>query len=340
MDDEDTSKVTYKIREIAYDIIKRHSSGIRYSELVNIIHRENPGFNLRTIHAQISGLRNHKDYKDKLEQTPRIYKLKINLENHEAINESGEKDKSVSEKFDEELFYGQFADFLRDDLSECTLSKTVGKNKRYKKWFTPDVFGYYKVNTTSSFNKDPELVAGELKVTTKYEKLVIASGQATPYLLYCHKSYIAVPEDSEAEALDRIEALCISFDIGLLLFNRNGPQTSEFKIRNRAIRHEPNSAFLNEIGTQLIDFLEEKGKKRGGNIVGESTSTTHLHILIKDLRNKTPEREELMGKYLNGSVFPEEISFQNVFTLINALVLSGKTNNFSLQKHIKRDRNV
>ncbi len=256
MEDKDTTKVTYKIRERAYEIIESRPSGLRYSELVDAIHRENPEFNIGTIHKVIWDLRNHKDYKDKLDPTPRIYKLKSSLENPEPTNETFEMKKAGSGKHDEEEFYDQFAKFLRYDLDECNLSKPVGKSKLFRKWETPDVFGYQKIKTTSSFQKHPELVAGELKVETKYDELITAFGQAASYLLFCHKSYVAVPDDSDADGLARLEALCINFGIGLLLFNRNDPQAPEFKIRNRSQRHEPNFVYLNEVGVKLVNFIE------------------------------------------------------------------------------------
>ena len=249
--------ITRQIRKRAYEIIKERPSGIRYSELVNIISKENPNFNLNTIYTQISDLRKHKDYKDKLSQVPRIY---IAIEYEGNLNPPGEivaETNTEQTKHREEEFYNQFANFLRDDLNECTLARALGNSRFQFKWGTPDVVGYYKVRTTSSFQKHPELVSGELKVDTRYDALITAFGQAASYLLFCHRSYIAVPEDSVPEGLDRLENLCISFGIGLLLFDNKDPNKVEFKIRNRAQRHEPNIVYFNDVGAQIINFLED-----------------------------------------------------------------------------------
>lgn len=255
--DDNIVGVTRKIRERAYEIIRARASGIRYSELVDIISKENPSFNLNTIYAQISDLRKHKDYKDKLEQIPRIYRAKeSSIRSSDFEGESPQDFTPISKRHDEYEFYDQFAVFLTENLSECTLAKAMGDSKYQMKWGTPDVVGYYKVRTTSSFQKHPELVAGELKVDTKYDALITGFGQAASYLLFSHKSYLAVPEDAVADGLDRIETLCISFGIGLLLFDRSDPETVEFKIRNRAQRHEPSIVYFNDIGSRIIDFLE------------------------------------------------------------------------------------
>lgn len=256
--DENNVGVTKRIRQRAYEIIKERPSGIRYSELVDIISKENPNFNLNTIYTQISDLRKHKDYRDRLSQIPRIYITRDNEKNLNSIVEADADLTNGQTKHREEEFYDQFAIFLKDNLNECTLAKAMGNSRFQVKWGTPDVVGYYKVRTTSSFPKHPELVAGELKVETRYDALITAFGQAASYLLFSHKSYIAVPEDSVPEGLDRIENLCISFGIGLLLFDRTDPQKVEFKIRNRAQRHEPNIVYFNDVGAQIIDYLEER----------------------------------------------------------------------------------
>ncbi|MEM0134326.1 MAG: hypothetical protein QXU18_03750 [Thermoplasmatales archaeon] len=255
---ENSVGITKKIRERAYEIIKKRPTGIRYSELVDIIHTENPEFNLNTIHSQISGLRNHKDYKDKLSPVPRIYITIENEKNPIPSDEIVHEIDSGLKRHREEEFYHQFAIFLKDNLNECTIAKAMGNSKFTFKWSTPDVVGYYKVPTTSSFQKHPELVAGELKVDTAYNALITAFGQAASYLLFCHKSYIAVPEDADADGLDRLENLCILFGIGLLLFDTRDPSKVEFKIRNRAQRHEPNIYYFNNIGSHIINFLEEE----------------------------------------------------------------------------------
>jgi hypothetical protein len=254
--EESNKDITRRIRERAYEIIKERPSGIRYSELVNKIIKENSNFNINTVNAQIADLRNHKDYKDKLSQVPRIY-MAIEYETSPNLpSKNVAESKTESTRHHEKEFYEQFANFLKDDLSECTVARAMGDSRLQFKWSTPDVVGYYKVRTASSFQGHPELVAGELKVDTRPDALITAFGQAASYLLFCHKSYIAVPEDSDSRALDRLENLCISFGIGLLLFDDKDPNKVEFKIRNRAQRHEPNIVYFNDDGAKITNFLE------------------------------------------------------------------------------------
>ena len=197
--------------------------------MVDIISKENSNFNLNTIYTQISDLRKHKDYRERLSQIPRIYITRENEKNLNSMVEAEADSTNGQTKHREEEFYDQFAIFLKDNLNECTLAKAMRNSRFQVKWGTPDVVGYYKVRTTSSFPKPPELIAGELKIETRYDALIIAFGQATSYLLFSHKSYLAVPEDSVPEGLNRIENLCISFGIGLLLFDRTDPEKVEFK---------------------------------------------------------------------------------------------------------------
>ncbi|QRF74639.1 hypothetical protein Thermo_00124 [Thermoplasmatales archaeon] len=258
--EESTKGVTRRIRERAYEIIKERPSGIRYSELVDMISKENPSFNLNTIYTQISDLRKHRDYKDKLSQVPRIYIAKKYETSPNLRSKNVEEPKPEQKRHREEEFYEQFANFLRDDLTECTVAKPYGNSRIQHKWSTPDVVGYYRVSITSSFPKDPELVAGELKVDTGYDTLITAFGQAASYLLFSHRSYIAVPEDSDANGLEALENLCILFGIGLLLFDNKDPNEVEFRIRNRAQRHEPNIVYFNDYGVKIINFLEGGSK--------------------------------------------------------------------------------
>ena len=254
--EESNKDITRRIREKAYEIIKERPSGIRFSELVNKIIKEKPDFNINTVNAQIANLRNHKDYKDKLSQVPRIY-MAIEYENNPNLpSKNVAESESNSTKHYEKEFYEPFANFLKNDLEECTLVRVMGNSRLRFKWSTPDVVGYWMEKTTSRYQNPPELVAGELKTDTKYDQLIEAFGQAASYLLFCHKSYIAVPEDSDSRALDRLENLCISFGIGLLLFDDKDPNKVEFKIRNRAQRHEPNIVYFNDDGAKITNFLE------------------------------------------------------------------------------------
>ncbi|HII83214.1 MAG TPA: hypothetical protein HA269_08155 [Ferroplasma sp.] len=254
---ESNKDITRRIREKAYEIIKERPSGIRFSELVNVIIKENPDFNINTINAQIANLRNHKDYKDKLSQIPGIY-MAIEYENNPNLpSKNVAESETNSIKHYEKEFYEPFANFLKGDLNECTAAKDMGNSRLQFKWSTPDVVGYSKVKTTSGFKSHPELVACELKVETTYDALIKAFAQAVSYLLFCHKSYIAVPEDTPLNALTRLENLCILFGIGLILFDRTDPNKPEFKIRNRALRHEPNIFSLNDEGVKITNFIDE-----------------------------------------------------------------------------------
>lgn len=257
--DEIDKNITKQIREKAYEIIKERPSGIRFSELVSIIRDENPNFNISTINAQVSYLRKHEDYKDKLSQAPKIYKAIKYETDPNFLGKTAAESKKKQTKYDEKDFYESFANFLADDLRECSKVRTLGNSKFMHKWSTPDVVGYYSVERGAAYPKDPEIVAGELKTKKEYKDLITAFGQAVSYLLFSHKSYIAVPEDSDPEGREALETLCSSFGIGLLFFDDKDSSRGDFKIRHRARRHEPNIVYFNDFGVKIIRYIE-KGK--------------------------------------------------------------------------------
>jgi hypothetical protein len=55
-----------------------------------------------------------------------------------------------------------------------------------------------------------------------------------------------VSRDSPEEDIARLDALCLIFGIGLILFNAKNPAMPEFDIRVRAARHEPDMFYVNQ----------------------------------------------------------------------------------------------
>ncbi len=65
------------------------------------------------------------------------------------------------------------------------------------------------------------------------------------------------------EDQNRIEALCILFGVGLILFDLN-PQDPNFRIRVRAQRYNPDMFYANEFASKLRDTNKEAFKKLFG----------------------------------------------------------------------------
>ncbi|MGB9797304.1 MAG: hypothetical protein ACPLSK_01670, partial [bacterium] len=89
-------------------------------------------------------------------------------------------------------FYQPFADYLVNDLEECTKAVPLGGNKFGDKWGTPDVIGVYKFSEFDPVKPPIEVVSVEIKVDTS--QLITAFGQACAYKLFSHKVYLVIPK--------------------------------------------------------------------------------------------------------------------------------------------------
>ena len=54
-----------------------------------------------------------------------------------------------------------------------------------------------------------------------------------------------IPNHAAAEDLARLESLCITCGLGLILFNSHDPANPDFAIRVRAVRTEPDMFYVN-----------------------------------------------------------------------------------------------
>ena len=104
-----------------------------------------------------------------------------------------------------------------------------------KKWGTPDVVGVYKPLASHRIKFDIELISAEIKIDPLQP--VVAFGQAAAYRLFSAKSYVVMPESISEEDYSRLEALCILFGIGLVLFKLDVEDPdSRFALGHSAIR--------------------------------------------------------------------------------------------------------
>src|SRR5436190_18701070 len=75
-------------------------------------------------------------------------------------------------------------------------------------------------------------------------QLITAFGQACAYKLFSHRTYLVVPRDASKEDIDRLDALCMIFGIGFILFDSSNAKSPEFAIKVRAAKHEPDSFYV------------------------------------------------------------------------------------------------
>jgi len=233
----------------AIEILKSIPSGVRYSELVRNIHQEFPDIPVNTIHGTTWNLETR--------IPSEVYKPARGLFRHISFKEiEGEKEIVIPptiEKIKEEDFYEPFADWLVNELEECTKAIPLGGNRFKDKWGTPDVIGIREPRKSDIIKPPTEIVSAEIKIDTG--NLITAFGQACSYKLFSHKSYIVVPKESPEEDVARLDALCRIFGVGLILANRNSPENPRFEIRVRATKHEPDMFYVNKYMKLIEDEL-------------------------------------------------------------------------------------
>ena len=149
----------------------------------------------------------------------------------------------ISIKVRESDFYEKFADYLVNDLEDCTKAIDLGGASFGDKWATPDVIGVLRSKPSDTFKFEPEIVAAEIKISTN--DLITALGQACSYRLFAHRTYIVIPKQAQKNDIDRLDSLCLIFGIGLILFDVSNPETPSFQVKTRASTHKPDMFYLN-----------------------------------------------------------------------------------------------
>ena len=229
-----------KIISKAIEVLKSNPDGVRYSDIGKKIHEEFPEFPKGTIHGTVWQL-------DVL-VPDEIYKPARGLFRHvafreEEISEEEETHLPEIEKIKEEDFYSPFADWLVNELEECTEAIPLGGNRFRDKWGTPDVIGKRESRRSDIVGAPTEIVSAEIKTNTR--ELITAFGQACSYKLFSHKSYIVIPKNSSQDDISKLDSLCLIFGMGLVLFDANNANDPQFEIRVRPLKQEPDMFYLN-----------------------------------------------------------------------------------------------
>ena len=230
-----------KIIAKAIEILKSNPDGVRYSDLVRKIHEKFPEIPVNTIHGTVWNLETRVPNE--------VYKPARGLFRHvdfkeEEISKKEQKIPPEIEKIKEEDFYEPFAKWLVNELEECTKAIPLGGNRFKDKWGTPDVIGKREPRRSDIVKGPTEIVSAEIKAETR--DLITAFGQACSYKLFSHKSYIVIPKNSSQNDISKLDALCLIFGIGLVLFDSSNPNDPQFEIRVRPLRHEPDMFYVNK----------------------------------------------------------------------------------------------
>lgn len=227
-----------KITAKAIDILKLNPNGVRHLDLVTKIHEELPEIFLNTIEGTVWNL--------DIRVPNEIYKPARGLFRHVKFREEKVTEEKLkpSPKIKEEDFYAPFSNWLVSEIEECTKAVPLGGNKFKDKWGTPDVIGKREPRRSDIVKTPTEIVSAEIKADTA--NLITAFGQACVYKLFSHKSYIVIPKNSSQADISKLDALCLIFGIGLVLFDSSTPKNPQFEIRVRPVRHEPDMFYVNK----------------------------------------------------------------------------------------------
>lgn len=233
-----------QIRERAKQIVQESATGIRYSDLVRRLCEEHPETPKNTVQGSVWDLDTR--FPDLIHKPSRGLFV--------PLQKSDVSSAPVTEPIKiptEEEFYAPFADWLKNELDEVTVAEPIGGAGFQKKWGTPDVVGVYKPLASHRIKFDLEIVSAEIKVNP--DQPVVAFGQAVAYRLFSSKSYVVMPNSISPEDYGRLEALCMLFGIGLVVFNPNVKEP-DFSIRVRAQRFSPDMFYVNEFADRLYQL--------------------------------------------------------------------------------------
>lgn len=229
-----------KITDQAVEILKENPDGLRYSELVRVLFEHFGNIPIGTIHGAVCNLHSH----DKIYKPSRgLFRL-VKFRSPETDQLEEKLVPKQPKQIKEEDFYGPFADWLVNELEECTKAIKLGGNRFKDKWGTPDVIGKKESMRSDIIQGPIEIISAEIK--TEVNQLVTAFGQACSYRLFSHKSYLVVPKHSSQEEIARLDSLCIVFGIGLILFDSSSPDNPLFDIRVRPTKQEPDMFYVNK----------------------------------------------------------------------------------------------
>mgnify|MGYP001599457475 CR=1 FL=1 len=238
-----------RLREKAVDLLQAHPSGLHYKELHGLLLQELPAIPANTIHGALWSLTST-PHKNVFKPTRGVYKFRP----HDAGAVPEVVPPATSQNIREEDFYESFANWLKAELGECTEAVALGGSAMGKKWGTPDVIGIYRPSTRDLIKLNAEITSAEIKINPALP--IEAFGQSIAYRLFSAQVYLVEPNTMLEEDKDRIEALCMLFGVGFVLFDLK-PKAPDFRIRVRAQRFSPDMFYVNQFAERLFDTRED-----------------------------------------------------------------------------------
>jgi hypothetical protein len=243
--------IVNRIKHVARQVLEQSPEGIRHADLVSRIQAELPAAKLTTIAPSVSELPSTET--DVLRPSRGFYILAkfADSEARPALPENGPQQPARPSQppIAEQAYYEPLALWLKTD-EEFSEAVVVGGNTFRNKWATPDVIGTYKPQPADPVEFPLELVSAEIKIDASQS--VTAFGQACAYRLFSHQVYIVMPITIKdvKDDLERLEALCELFGMGLVLFKLN-PADPQFERVVAARKFEPDMFYVNEFARRL-----------------------------------------------------------------------------------------
>lgn len=235
------AKIGEQIIEKALGLLQDNPEGLRYSELVRQIAESDSSLNVNTIHGNVWNL--HEQLPDRVYKPSRgLFRL-TEYRDPETDQLKEELVPKQLKRVKEEAFYEAFADWLVNEVEECTKAIPLGGNRFRDKWGTPDVIGKRESKRSDIIQAPVEIVSAEIKLDVS--QLVTAFGQACAYCLFSHKSYLVVSDKAPDDEIARLDALSQVFGIGLVLFDSENPKDPRFTIRSRPRHQQPDLFYAN-----------------------------------------------------------------------------------------------
>ena len=128
-----------KITGLALEQLGKQPDGVRYADLVRLIQGVDPSLKTNTIHGTVWDLATR--LPEKVYKPSRgLFRL-IEFRDKDTDQLKADLVRKPPKKTKEEDFYAPFADWLVNDLEECTRAIPLGGNRFRDKWGTPDVIG-------------------------------------------------------------------------------------------------------------------------------------------------------------------------------------------------------
>jgi len=233
--------IAERIAEKAFAALEAAPEGLRYSDLVRAVMQADGPFKQNTVHGNIWDL--DESFPDRVYKPSRgLFRLtKFRAADTDQLKEDLIPKQVV--KIKEEDFYAAFADWLVNEMEECTKAIPLGGNRFRDKWGTPDVIGKRESKRSDIMQAPVEIVSAEVK--PEIYQLVTAFGQACAYCLFSHKVYLVISNKAPDDEVARLDALCQVFGLGFVLFDSDNPKDPRFTIRARPRYQQPDLFYAN-----------------------------------------------------------------------------------------------